>query len=366
VHGREGDERMDFGIALATGTESWKVVRRAEQLGFSHAWFYDTQLLNPDVFIGMTMAAMHTQRIRLGTGVLVPSNRNEAVTANALATLNKLAPGRIDFGVGTGFTARRTMGLRAISLQYMKSYIDRVQGLLMGQTVPWRHRGVVHEIGFLNPELGLINLEDPIALHVSALGPNARRLTAELGAGWLNFAADEAAASRTLESMRGAWQEAGRLVDDLYSTLFFLGCVLEPGEPFDSERVIAQAGPWVTVFFHNLVETTEPGAMKDILGEQLTDLLERYRQVYLGYPAKRRHLHNHKGHLMLVRPEERFLVTAELIEAMTFTGDCESLRGRVERLRSAGYRQLTVQLVEGQEHAIEDWARVFGLDDAAA
>ena len=95
---------MDFGIALATSTESWKVVREAEQLGFSHAWFYDTQLLNPDVFVGMTLAAVHTSRIRLGTGVLIPSNRIEPVTANALASLNRLAPGRIDFGVGTGFT----------------------------------------------------------------------------------------------------------------------------------------------------------------------------------------------------------------------------------------------------------------------
>ena len=114
---------MDFGIALATSTESWKAVKRAEALGFSHAWFYDTQLLNPDVFIGMTQAAMNTQRIRLGTGVLIPSNRIEPVTANALATLNKIAPGRIDFGVGTGFTGRRTMGLGAIPLARMETYI---------------------------------------------------------------------------------------------------------------------------------------------------------------------------------------------------------------------------------------------------
>ena len=83
---------MEFGVAIATTTESWRVVQRAESLGFHSAWFYDTQLLNPDVFIGMTMAAMHTNKIRLGTGVLIPSNRIEPVTANALVTLNKLAP----------------------------------------------------------------------------------------------------------------------------------------------------------------------------------------------------------------------------------------------------------------------------------
>jgi 5,10-methylenetetrahydromethanopterin reductase len=61
----------------------------------------------------MAAAAVKTTRIRLGTGVLIPSNRIAAVAANAFASLNKLAPGRIDFGVGTGFTGRRAMGLRS-------------------------------------------------------------------------------------------------------------------------------------------------------------------------------------------------------------------------------------------------------------
>jgi 5,10-methylenetetrahydromethanopterin reductase len=352
---------MDFGIALATSTESWKVVKRAEAAGFTHAWFYDTQLLNPDLFIGMTMAAMHTERIRLGTGVLIPSNRIEPVTANALATLNKIAPGRIDFGVGTGFTGRRTMGLRAIPLRRLKSYVERVQRLLLGETVSWVYEGEPHEIGFLNPDMGLINVADPIPLHVSAMGPRSRRLTAELGAGWLNFAANEGAAVRTLEDMQNAWREVGRAPGALYSTLFLLGAVLRDGEGFGSERAVAQAGPWITVFFHNLVETTEPGSMESIIGKSLSDLLEQYRKVYLGYPAKRRHLYNHRGHLMFIRPEERFLVSGELIESMTFTGELEALQARVDRLREAGYSQLTVQLVEGHEDALDDWARVFRL-----
>jgi hypothetical protein len=64
---------------------------------------------------------------------------------------------------------------------------------------------------------------------------------------------------------------------------------------------------------------------------------------------------------MFVRPDESFLVTPDLIESMTFTGPLETLQERVRRLAEAGYRQLTVQLVEGQEQALDDWARVFGL-----
>ncbi len=40
---------MEFGIAVATTTDSWKVVKRAEEPGFTDAWFYGTQLLNPNV-----------------------------------------------------------------------------------------------------------------------------------------------------------------------------------------------------------------------------------------------------------------------------------------------------------------------------
>ncbi|MBN8899271.1 MAG: LLM class flavin-dependent oxidoreductase, partial [Rhodospirillales bacterium] len=66
---------MQFAIALPTAADAWKVVRRAEELGFAEAWFYDTQMLCADCFVAMGAAAVQTSRIRLGTGVLIPSNR---------------------------------------------------------------------------------------------------------------------------------------------------------------------------------------------------------------------------------------------------------------------------------------------------
>lgn len=350
---------MDFGIALATSTESWKAVKRAEELGFTHAWFYDTQLLNPDVFIGMTQAAMTTKRIRLGTGVLIPSNRIEPVTANALATLNKIAPGRIDFGVGTGFTGRRTMGLGAITLARLETYVERVQALLRGETIYWDFEGETRAIRFLNPDFGLINIDSPIPLHVSAFGPKARALTAKLGAGWVNFGADVQRAAKELDDMRGAWRAAGR-TDPLYSTQFALGCVLNNGEPADSERAIAQAGPLVAVLFHNLVETTSAGSMAGVLPDAVNSALEQYRKIYNGFqPADARYLMNHRGHLMFVKPEERPLLTASLIESFSFTGTQDVLLERLRTLKSAGYSQFTIQLVEGQEAALEDWSNLF-------
>jgi alkanesulfonate monooxygenase SsuD/methylene tetrahydromethanopterin reductase-like flavin-dependent oxidoreductase (luciferase family) len=89
---------MEYGIALATHAESWQRVKRAEELGYANASFFDTQLLNAELFVAMGAAAMVTKKISLTTGVLIPSNRIPAVTASALGSLNKLAPGRIEFG----------------------------------------------------------------------------------------------------------------------------------------------------------------------------------------------------------------------------------------------------------------------------
>jgi Luciferase-like monooxygenase len=86
-------EVVDFGIQLATSSHSWNVVKRAEALGFTHAWFYDTQLLNADVFVAMATAAIQTSRIRLCTGVLIPSNRIAPVAASGAIAIEE-APGR--------------------------------------------------------------------------------------------------------------------------------------------------------------------------------------------------------------------------------------------------------------------------------
>jgi 5,10-methylenetetrahydromethanopterin reductase len=225
---------MEFGIGIATSSESWKLAQRAEELGFSHAWFYDTQMITADCFVAMGAAAMKTSRIHLGTGVLVPSNRIAAVTANAFATLNAMAPGRIDFGVGTGFSARRAMGLGSMKLADMEEYIRVVYGLLNGDTLETTIEGKSRKIRFLNPDAGLINIKDQVKLHISAYGPKSQALVARLGAAWKTFISDVPGAMSAIEGMRKDWTAAGRSAAELYTTAWVCGCVLEPGEPADS------------------------------------------------------------------------------------------------------------------------------------
>src|SRR6201989_2344056 len=250
---------MQFGIALPTAADSWKIVQRAEELGFTHAWFYDTQMLSADCFVAMGAAAVNTRKIRLGTGVLVPSNRIAPVAANAFATLNQLAPGRIDFGVGTGFTARRAMGFGAMKVKEMEPYIHQVYGLLRRETVAFEMEGQTKKIRFLNPELPLLNTQDPIPLYLSAFGPRTQALTAKLKAGWIYFVGNVANGIKEVEAMRAAWLKAGHAMGDLQATAFALGCVLKDGEAASSERAMAQAGPRAAVMLHRAADEALAG-----------------------------------------------------------------------------------------------------------
>ena len=351
---------MQFGIAMPTSADSWKTAQRAEELGFATAWFYDTQMLSADCFVAMGAAAMKTSRIRLGTGVLIPSNRIAAVTANAYASLNKLAPGRIDMGLGTGFTGRRAMGLGAMKLRDFEEYVRVMLALQRGEIVETEVEGERRKIQFLNPELELFDLKTPMRLHLAAAGPRARKLAAKLGAAWVNFFSDVPAAVQMIGEMQEAWTAAGNQ-SPLQATAFVLGCVLAEGEPADSDRAMAQAGPRAAVLLHRAADEALMG-MHNIspLPEAVREQVEGYVALAKTFqPADAPYLNNHRGHLMSVKPEERQFVSAELIRMTSFTATEAELKRRVGDLRDAGYTEFTVQLVPGQEHAIEDWARIM-------
>src|SRR5580765_1445455 len=96
--------------ALATSLASHEHARIAEELGYAHAWFYDSPALYPDVWVQLCRAAERTSRIGLGPGVLVPSLRHPMVNAAAIATLVDLAgTERVAVAVGSGFTGRFTL-----------------------------------------------------------------------------------------------------------------------------------------------------------------------------------------------------------------------------------------------------------------
>ena len=93
--------------------------------------------------------------------------------------------------------------------------------------------------------------------------------------------------------------------------------------------------------------------------EALREPIAGYIELAKGFkPEDARYLTNHRGHLMAVKDIERPFVTAEMIRRTTFTGTQDDLLARIAALRDGGYTQFTIQMVPGQEAAIEDWAKL--------
>ncbi|MBI2800684.1 MAG: LLM class flavin-dependent oxidoreductase [Gammaproteobacteria bacterium] len=349
---------MDYGIVMTPTAAAGDVAARAEALGFSHCWFYDTQLLCHDILVAMTAAALKTSRIKLCAGVLVPSNRLVAVAANAMASLNALAPGRVIVGLGTGNTARRTMGLPAQKLREIREYTRVMRALWRGEMVETELEDAPHKIQFMHPPhmaRAFVNTEDAIPVHVSAFGPKGRQLTVDIADGFIN-AWTGPAALNDVSALRAMCRAAGRDPASLYTTCLNLGCVLAPGEAYDSPRARAQAGPWPAIYWHSLIEDGDNANVPP----PLKPLIDAYREIYAGYePADARYITLHTGHLMYLRPEEQQFITGEMLKNSSLTGTADEIRTRAQQIEAAGYDQVAVQLVPGQEEAIEDWARVL-------
>src|SRR5207248_11679651 len=90
-------------------SEAQHIWRRAEALGFEHAWTYDHlawRTLRESPWFGavptLTAAAMATERMRLGPLVASPNFRHPVPLAKELVTLDDISGGRLMLGIGAG------------------------------------------------------------------------------------------------------------------------------------------------------------------------------------------------------------------------------------------------------------------------
>jgi alkanesulfonate monooxygenase SsuD/methylene tetrahydromethanopterin reductase-like flavin-dependent oxidoreductase (luciferase family) len=315
-------------------------------------------MIYSDVYACLALAAEHTKGIKLATGVAIPSNRIEPVTAHSIATISLLAPGRTALGVGTGFTGRNTMGLPPIPLERVRSYIEMVRKLLRGEEVIYRDSGRERAIRFLHQDHGYINLKDPIPIHLAADGPKALELVGEIADGWLTVLSDADRFRQKFASVKTGAQRARRHVDNLPIAILTSGCVLRDRETATSPRVIDRIGPFAVVFLHALWEASAITA--NLQGPLLT-LWERYRDQYvakLKAPAVKRYLEVHEGHLIYMKPGEENYVDETLVRTLTLTGRGDEIIARVKALEAAGVTQVAIQVVypHGRE-MIEDFSR---------
>ena len=133
---------MEFGICFDTHIDKWDLIRYAEELGYDRAWVPDSQMIWSDCYATLALAAANTKRIQLGTGVAIPGTRLAPVTAHSIASIARLAPGRVFLGIGTGHTAMRVMGMDPMKFRAFREYLRVVKALLRGDEVEYTHDGV--------------------------------------------------------------------------------------------------------------------------------------------------------------------------------------------------------------------------------
>lgn len=305
--------RVDLSCVFATHPDTPEHVEIAERLGYTRAWFYDSAALYPDVWVAMTLAAQRTQRIGLGTGVLVPRFRHVLATAAAAAHVELLAPGRLTLGIGTGFTGSRALGQKAMKWADVEAYATALTGLLRGETVEWEGARIrmLHPPGFAAPR----PLDVPIV--IAAEGPKGLDVARRVG--------------------QGVFTAIMPPPDFTWSVRLVFGTVLDEGEAVTSDRVAAAAGAGAVVAYHASYELGGRDAVLQFPGGEAW--VERIEAV----DEAERHLAIHEGHLVELNPTDAAVLPRELIGELTFTGTPEEIRGKVAGVEAQGVTELAYQ-----------------------
>jgi len=345
---------MQIGVAFPASTTQYEPIVLAESLGYTHAWLDDSQMLFSDPYISLALAAERTSSIRLGVGVTNPSTRTPAVTANAIATVNRLAPGRVTLGIGTGNTALRAMGLPAARIAELATHIDVVRGLLMGAGARHTVKGAERDIFFISPEQGWIDISTPIPIWVAGSGPRVLRLAGERGDGVILFGTvDPELLQSAISHVRRGAVLAGRRMEDIPVMVMTAYCLLEPGESALSERVRRRIGPFVSSAA-NILALSNPDPTQ--LPAHLQEDIAAFRDVFRR-PAS--HAHSaYASYATGVRPDVAELMTERIIRSTTLTGTGHQVRAHLADMEEAGVGYVAIRPVVDIPGTIRSFAEV--------
>jgi probable F420-dependent oxidoreductase len=201
----------------------WRVVDLLEELGVDSLWLSDTATLpDPAPLVTLAAVAARTERLKLGTGVLVMPPRRPLVLAKELATLDVISGGRLfpAFGLGIDMPAEReAMGVPAGErVARLEEGIAVLRALWAGG--PVTHRGALYALS----EVTLSPTPTRPRLDIWLGGRTAAALerVGRLGDGWLaSFAAPPELAAGA-RAIREAAAAAGRAIEeDHYGATLF-------------------------------------------------------------------------------------------------------------------------------------------------
>jgi probable F420-dependent oxidoreductase len=206
---------MRVGLALPVAPELnepgviGSLVRAAEGLGFSSLWVSDHLLLPPGDFIPhghqpdplamLGWLAAATERVGIGTSVLVLPYRDPVVVAKAAGTADWLSGGRVTLGVGVGWLPAE---FTALGIPFAERGARTDAALRTLRALPAEPDGMRARPAAAPGRA--------IPLLVGGNTPRAVRRAATLGDGWqpLNLTPEGLAAG--VERYRAACERAGR------------------------------------------------------------------------------------------------------------------------------------------------------------
>ncbi|MEM7142821.1 MAG: LLM class flavin-dependent oxidoreductase [Actinomycetota bacterium] len=282
----------------------------AEELGYDRIWLYDSAALYEDIWVHLGLIAERTSTIGLGTAVIVPNLRHVMTTASAIATVARLAPGRLEVALGTGFTARLVLNKGALSWATTETYLRQLRALLAGEVVE-----IAGERCQMNHHPAMADARPfDVPLLLSAMGPKGQGIAAEFADGLMHVAPPEAPGGRHIQMINGT--------------------VLDDDEAPTSDRVVDAAGPWEVLGWH--------GAWH-MGGEEIAAMLpggaEWVERINAERPEGERHLAVHEGHCSHVTDRDRPLLAGKGSADNPWSGwvgDAADIRGRVEAAGAAG------------------------------
>jgi 5,10-methylenetetrahydromethanopterin reductase len=336
---------MRFGIVAPATPALIAQCETAEALGFEAAWLFDSHMILSDVYVIMALCAERTRRMCFGTGIAVAPSRIAPVTAHSIATLNQLYPGRVALGLGTGNTGRRTMGFPPMKARDFRDYVRTVKGLLHGETVEYREGDVMRPIRFLHPDQGIVNLDGPIPVYIAAAGPQAMRVAAELGDGFIAFGVGPDDVGTARAALTVGAQRVGRdLAAEGFRIILFQNVyVLHPGERADSIAARMAVGPAICALLRYWIHA---GGLGSEVPPPLARGIERFRGWMQRHniDSDRDYTRFYEHYLLKLPNEHLELLDEELIRTIAIVGEPAECLERVRALAEAGVTDFGLNL----------------------
>lgn len=202
----------------------------AERFGFDAVWVGDSPLARPrhDALAMLAALAVRTGHVALGTAVLLPALRSALLLAQAAATVDHLASGRLILGSGAGFPYPETeRQFAAVGVPYERRVARMVQTIAAMRAL-WARPGAPISYDGSLVRLDAVALEPPPhreggpPIWLAGAGEAAERRVGRIADGWLPYIPSPEQYLQGWERVQESARQAGRArapVPGLYVTV---------------------------------------------------------------------------------------------------------------------------------------------------